>query len=66
MVAYTELLRLVAGFLEEVYSDPNSPTGLNKVKSLLIVVEGRSLTLCSAFAGAELYRGHPSIRRQAG
>ncbi|KAG9045736.1 hypothetical protein FS837_005758 [Tulasnella sp. UAMH 9824] len=30
MVAYTELLRLVGGFLEEVYSDPNSPTGLNK------------------------------------
>ncbi|KAG8945173.1 hypothetical protein FRC04_001152 [Tulasnella sp. 424] len=30
MVAYTELLRLVAAFLEEVYSDPNSPTGLNK------------------------------------
>lgn len=32
MVAYTSLLRIVAGFLEEVYSDPNSPTGLNKVR----------------------------------
>lgn len=30
MVAYTALLRLVGAFLEEVYSDPNSPTGLNK------------------------------------
>ncbi len=32
MVAYTDLLRIVARFLEEVYSDPNSPTGLNKVR----------------------------------
>lgn len=31
MVAYTELLRVVAGFLEEVYSDPDAPTGLNRV-----------------------------------
>ncbi|KAG8996728.1 hypothetical protein FRB94_008065 [Tulasnella sp. JGI-2019a] len=30
LVAYTALLRLVARYLEEVYSDPDSPTGLNK------------------------------------
>ncbi|KAG8879787.1 hypothetical protein FRB97_001393 [Tulasnella sp. 331] len=30
LVAYTALLRVVARYLEEVYSDPDSPTGLNK------------------------------------
>jgi len=35
LCAYTELLRIVATFLEEVYSDtsPTSTTGLNKVRA---------------------------------
>ncbi|KZT54039.1 hypothetical protein CALCODRAFT_527825, partial [Calocera cornea HHB12733] len=30
LCAYTNLLRIMARFLEAVYSDPNAPTGLNK------------------------------------
>ncbi|EJT98211.1 hypothetical protein DACRYDRAFT_71277 [Dacryopinax primogenitus] len=30
LCAYTSLLRIMARFLEAVYSDPNAPTGLNK------------------------------------
>lgn len=39
LVGYTSLLRLVADYLAEVYSDPDSPTGLNKV-SLRIYGDG--------------------------
>ena len=34
LVAYTELLRILSRFHEQVYSDPRTPTGLNQVGAL--------------------------------
>jgi hypothetical protein len=38
LTAYTRLLRIVARFLANVYSDSNSPTALNKVSCYRFVV----------------------------
>jgi hypothetical protein len=35
LCAYTDLLRTVSGFHVQAYSDPNSRTGLNKVRKSL-------------------------------
>lgn len=37
LCGYTALLRIVARFHDEVFSDPNSPTGLNKVRSVSLL-----------------------------
>jgi hypothetical protein len=34
LCAYASLLRIVAGFHDEIFSDPSSPSGLNKVRTL--------------------------------
>lgn len=38
LCSYTQLLRVMARFHEAIYSDPNAPTGLNKVSSLSIIL----------------------------
>lgn len=36
LVGFTELLRIMWRFHEQVYSDPKAPTGLNKVGVFLL------------------------------
>ena len=36
--AYAALLRVLSGFHEAIYSDPESPTGLNQVRRTLVEV----------------------------
>jgi hypothetical protein len=38
MCCYTALLRVVARFHDDIFSDPTSPSGLNKVCSTRLVV----------------------------
>lgn len=35
LCAYTALLRIVAQFHKNIFSDPDSPTGLNKVRIVI-------------------------------
>ena len=43
--AYAQLLRVVSRFHEAIYSDPESPTGLNQVRSQRLVQRTLVLTL---------------------
>jgi len=35
LCAYTALLRIVAQFHDDIFSDPDAPTGLNKVRIVI-------------------------------
>ena len=46
LCAYSALLRVVAKFHEDIYSDTNSPSGLNQVRGMFF---SRRLTFTYAF-----------------
>ena len=48
LCAYTSMLRIVAQFHEKVFSDPDNPTGLNEVRSEVMVASS-----CSHAAATE-------------
>lgn len=39
LCAYSMLLQIVAKFHDEIFSDPSSASGLNKVTSFLLIVQ---------------------------